>query len=81
MKDLVQQQVRSTNLILKDSPVKEILVDGGFSKNPIFMELLAQAFPELQVRAATTAQASALGAAMCVHGAWNKAAPAGLNES
>jgi sugar (pentulose or hexulose) kinase len=81
MKDLVQQQVRSTNLVLKDSPVKEILVDGGFSKNPIFMELLAQAFPELQVRAATTAQASALGAAMCVHGAWNNAAPAGLNES
>lgn len=69
--DLVHQQVRSTRLVLEGSPVSQILVDGGFSKNPIFMYLLARAFPRLQVRAATVAQASAVGAALCLHEHWN----------
>lgn len=77
--DLVKQQIKSTRLVLEGSPVKRIFVDGGFSKNSIYMNLLAAAFPDIEVFAATVAQASALGAALAIHGAWNnKAIPADL---
>ena len=69
--DLAEQQVRSTNLVLKNSKVKKIFVDGGFSQNNIYMQLLAEAFPEIEIYAATVAQASALGAALVVHRHWN----------
>jgi sugar (pentulose or hexulose) kinase len=72
MMDLVQLQVMSTQLVLKDSDVKRIFVDGGFSKNSIFMNLLAAAFPEMEVFAASTAQASAVGAALSINNQWNK---------
>lgn len=69
---LVKQQVTSTNLVLHNSEVTRIFVDGGFSKNPIFMNLLSLAFPSIEVYAASVAQASATGAAMAVHKHWNK---------
>jgi hypothetical protein len=69
--DIIAQQVLSTRLVIHNSPVKKIFVDGGFSKNSIFMNLLAQAFPEMEVYAASMAQASALGAALAVHNSWN----------
>jgi len=69
--DMVARQGESTGLVLKDSPASRILVDGGFSKNPIFMALLAKRFPGRQVYAASVAQASAIGAALCVHEEWN----------
>ena len=67
MVDLVGQQIFSLNLLLKDAPVKQLLVDGGFSKNEWYMRLLARAFPGLEVYAAEVAQASALGAALMVY--------------
>jgi 1,6-anhydro-N-acetylmuramate kinase len=67
MVDLVGQQIFSLNLLLKDAPVKQLLVDGGFSKNEWYMRLLARAFPSLDVYAAEVAQASALGAALMVY--------------
>ena len=69
--DLVDQQLSATNLVLKGTGVKRIFVDGGFSKNTIFMNLLAAAFPDLEVFAAHMAQATALGAALAIHDAWN----------
>ncbi|AUD05796.1 FGGY-family carbohydrate kinase [Spirosoma pollinicola] len=74
--DIVAQQLISTNLVLTDtSPnradVKRIFVDGGFGKNPIYMNLLARAFPNIEVYAASVAQASALGAALATHQHWN----------
>ncbi|KAF2327729.1 FGGY-family carbohydrate kinase [Flavobacterium daemonense] len=71
MLDLVEQQVFSTNLVIHNSPVKKIFVDGGFSKNSIFMNLLAEAYPDIEVYAASMAQASALGAALAIHENWN----------
>ncbi len=68
--DLVQQQVQATNLVLQDS-VKRIFVDGGFSKNAVYMHLLANAFPHLEIFAASVAQASSLGAALVMHTHWN----------
>lgn len=70
--DIMQQQVRSTKLVLNATNVKNIFVDGGFSRNKIFMCLLAKAFPSIKVYAASVAQASALGAALAIHKQWNK---------
>ncbi len=79
--DLVAQQVRSTNLVLKGTGVKRIFVDGGFSKNPIYMYLMAEAFSNIEVYAASVAQASALGAALVIHQHWNsKPLPSNIIE-
>lgn len=72
MLDLMAQQVISSRLVLNNCPVKKIFVDGGFSRNPLYMHLLACAFPDHEIYAATVAQASALGAALAVHSNWNK---------
>ena len=77
MLDLIAQQVASSKLVLNNCPVKRIFVDGGFSRNPIYMHLLACAFPDHEIYAATVAQASALGAALAVHNSWNKKNPSG----
>jgi L-fuculokinase len=69
--DIMRQQVRSTNLVLKGVRVKRIFVDGGLSKNLIYMYLLAEAFPKIEVYAASVPQASALGAALAMHQHWN----------
>ncbi len=69
--DIMVQQVRSTNIVLKGTVVKRIFVDGGFSQNPIYMYLLAESFPDIEVYAASVPQASALGAAMALHHHWN----------
>jgi sugar (pentulose or hexulose) kinase len=69
--DIIEQQVESTHLILNDTTVKRIFVDGGFSKNSIYMHLLAKSFPLIEVYAASVAQASALGAALILHQHWN----------
>ncbi len=70
--DIVQLQVRSTNLVAKGSPVKRLFVDGGFSKNALYMNLLAAVYPQMEVFAASMAQATALGAALAIHKSWNK---------
>jgi sugar (pentulose or hexulose) kinase len=71
VRDLVNRQITSTRLVLNNRSVHRIFVDGGFSKNPIFMHALASSFPEIEVYAASMAQASALGAAMAIHTRWN----------
>lgn len=69
--DIVLKQIRSTNLVLKGVNTKRIFVDGGFSKNPIYMHLLAEAYHSIEVYAASVPQASALGAALSMHKHWN----------
>lgn len=69
--DIMQQQLSATQLVLSGSVVNRIFVDGGFSKNSIYMHLLAQAFPGLEVYAASVAQATAMGAALAIHQEWN----------
>ena len=72
MRQLVEKQVLSTRLAIGKTRIQRIFVDGGFSKNEIFMNLLAEAFPELEVFAAEVAQATAIGAAMAIHPYWNE---------
>lgn len=68
---LVVKQKRSTDLVLHNSPVRKIFVDGGFARNTIYMNLLARAYPNMEVYAASVSQASALGAALAIHEHWN----------
>lgn len=77
MLDIISQQYYSTKLILKGTDVRRIFVDGGFSKNLLYMNLLASVFPGIEVYAASMAQATALGAALAINRAWNKIPPPG----
>jgi len=79
IKDIVAQQIRSVNLVMNDNPIKKLFVDGGFSKNQIYMRLLAKAFPGMEVFSSSLPQASALGAALAIHKFWNsKSIPADI---
>ncbi len=70
--DIIDQQFIATSLVIEPSKTKRIFVDGGFSKNNVFMNLLAFRFPNLEIYAASMAQATALGAAIAIHNHWNK---------
>ncbi len=63
--DLVALTSDSINLIIgsKDN-TKNIYISGGFSKNPIFVKLLASCFPNKKVYTSDVANATSLGAAM-----------------
>lgn len=69
--ELVMQQYHSTQLVIAGTPVKRIFVDGGFSKNDIYMNLLASVFPGMEIYATSIVQASALGAALAIHDHWS----------
>lgn len=69
--DIMVQQVESTELVTGGTTVKRIFVDGGFSRNPIYMYLLAESFSAMEVYAASVPQASAFGAALAIHSQWN----------
>ena len=68
---LVEKQIESINLVLKHQDAESIFVDGGFSKNHVFMSMLASHYHNKKVYAAEVAQATALGAALAIHDAWN----------
>lgn len=75
--DLTAQQTASIGLVLGSgaasgrAAVRRIFVDGGFSRNPLYMNLLAERFPEHELYASEIAQATALGAALVIETAWN----------
>ncbi len=69
--DIVGLQVHSTQMVMHGAMVSTIYVDGGFSKNEIFMKLLALSFRNQSVLAATLPQASSIGAALAMHRHWN----------
>jgi L-fuculokinase len=71
MLELVARQQKSTNLVLKGTNVKRVFVDGGFSQNAVYMHLVAEAFPDVELYAASIPQASAMGAALAMHQHWN----------
>jgi sugar (pentulose or hexulose) kinase len=71
IQDIMVQQQASTTLVIQNTGVKRIFVDGGFGKNPVYMNMLATAFPNFEVFAASVAQATAIGAALSIHKYWN----------
>lgn len=68
---IVSEQYNATSLVLQKGITKKIFVDGGFGKNSIYMNLLAAVFPDVEVYAASMAQATALGTALAIHTDWN----------
>lgn len=70
--DIIRQQQRSTELVFSKIPISRLYVDGGFAHNPLFMHMLATAFPAWEVFAANVSQASAIGAALAIHSKWNQ---------
>jgi len=71
--DLVERQKFSTDLVLAGTKVSHLFVDGGFSQNQVFMNMLTRAYPNLKVYSAFIPQSTALGAALAVHEYWNDA--------
>ena len=69
--DLVIQLLYSLKFVYNGDKCR-ILVDGGFSKNSIFMNCLALSFPNSEIFGAEVAQASSLGAALAIHESWNE---------
>lgn len=70
--EIVQKQKQSTDLVLRGVNTRRIFVDGGFSQNEIYMNLLSSQWRGIEVYAASMPQATALGAAMAIHTHWNK---------
>lgn len=68
--DLVRLQKVSINLISEGKKGGNLYVDGGFSMNNVFMQLLAEFCPEYEVKAAKVSQATATGAALFMNDVW-----------
>jgi activator of 2-hydroxyglutaryl-CoA dehydratase len=66
MIDLVAIQAESIRLAEGNKPIKKIIVTGGFSKNQLFLTLLASQFPQKEICTASLSHVSALGAAVIV---------------
>ena len=64
LEKLVADQIISMKWVLQHADVDEIVVDGGFAQNKLFMQLLGFHFQEKTITASTTYQGSSLGAAM-----------------
>jgi ribulose kinase len=72
MEQLIVRQKLSTDWVLQTAEVDEIVVDGGFAKNRLFMNLLQLAYPNKLVTASELSQGSSLGAAIVLKEAiWN----------
>ncbi|MEM7572130.1 MAG: FGGY family carbohydrate kinase [Bacteroidota bacterium] len=66
MKELVELQVAKMRLAIGDNPIRKIYIDGGFADNPIYVHLLALAFPAQKIRTTQAPLGSALGAALVI---------------
>lgn len=71
MEELLEKQAVSLRLALGRTGVRTVYVDGGFSKNRLYMSGLARKFPEMSIIPAEVGQATALGAALSRHHVWN----------
>ncbi|MVT08906.1 FGGY-family carbohydrate kinase [Chitinophaga tropicalis] len=81
MMDIMDAQKHSSERVIAGTAVKRIFVDGGFGRNTVYMHLLAATFPQMEVYAASVAQATAVGAALAIHRHWNnQPLPADLVE-
>ena len=69
--DIINRQAVASQMVVNDSQVKNMYVDGGFCRNKIYMQLLSDAFPAMNVHATSMIQGSALGAALAIHDEWN----------
>jgi len=75
---IVNDQIEKIALV-SSAHIRTLFVDGGFSKNAVFMGMLRERLTGWEVRAAEVGQATAMGAAAVLHNHWNGLGrPAGL---
>lgn len=65
--ELTELQVASLKLVLKETKVKKLYIDGGFNANPIFAEMLRDKLPVLSIETTDFALGTALGAGILVN--------------
>ncbi len=68
---IVEQQFEKIQLVNSET-IKHIYVDGGFSKNDLFMHMLKDKLSGYHLLAAEVGQSTALGAAIVLHHFWNQ---------
>jgi sugar (pentulose or hexulose) kinase len=69
MVELSDLAVDSINLIIpEDDDTSNIFITGGFSKNLLFLKMIASSFPEKKIFTSEISNASALGAASIISG-------------
>ncbi len=66
LRGLVALLKTSIDLVRQNEPV--IFIDGGFARNPLFKQLLSEAYPDATVQALEVPQATALGALLSLEG-------------
>lgn len=64
--DLVNLQVEALLLAKGENKIRKIFVDGGFVDNPLFIQLLTEGLPDLELICSEVPLGSAMGAAMAV---------------
>ncbi|RDC62552.1 FGGY-family carbohydrate kinase [Adhaeribacter pallidiroseus] len=69
LNQIIEPQIKAIHLAseYRIASFTKLLVDGGFCKNQIFMNLLQAAFPNLQIFISEDSQGTALGAAMVLN--------------
>jgi ribulose kinase len=69
MNELCDLTILSVNLVLpQNDDITTISITGGFSKNKLFLNLIAEAFPTKKVYTSEITNSSALGAALIIAG-------------
>lgn len=64
--ELVELQVESIQRAIGKDNIKQLYIDGGFTNNQIFVELLARGFDGMKVKTTDASLGSALGAAIAI---------------
>jgi sugar (pentulose or hexulose) kinase len=63
---LVQLQAGSIKRAIGTSDIKRLYIDGGFSDNQVFLELLSNALNKMKIRTTNASLGSAMGAAIVI---------------
>jgi sugar (pentulose or hexulose) kinase len=66
MAELMTAQTESIRLAVGSTPIQQVFVDGGFTSNEVFVQMLKKALPEYEVRVTPSPLGSSLGAALAV---------------
>lgn len=68
MIELTRLQVKNTRAAMSKLAVEKLFIDGGFSDNDVYLNLLTHHFRDFKVRTTDSSLGSALGAAICISG-------------
>ncbi|CAH1001866.1 Rhamnulokinase [Neolewinella maritima] len=64
--ELVELQAASMRAAIGRTGIQKLFIDGGFSDNEVFLQLISHHFRDLQLRTTDSSLGSALGAAICI---------------